>query len=121
MVSYMEIIAKKVREELQANPTPNVRDVATLKGGCQDAVASVRRKLERYGIKSRILRLSYHAPGNSDGTHIVTSVDDYIIDPTITQFYPNIKKYVFKSDDYPLATIKSEDITSYSNFFKIKI
>lgn len=120
-----QTIAEEVRNTLQTTVAtdrhryPLIRNPTTLKGGCQDAAVMIQYRLRQCGEGSKLLKLHYRRGERplEQGTHIVVSVDGFIIDPTITQFYPESKEFVFLEDTYPLPVARREDVSN-STFFR---
>lgn len=118
-------IAKEVRTVLQTTATtdprkyPLIKNPTTLKGGCQNAAVMVRERLRQRGQEPQLLRLYYGFGGKpwDQGTHIVAYTGGLIIDPTITQFFPETRDFVFSEDAYPLPVGKREDVSN-SKFFR---
>lgn len=107
-------IAEEVRAEIQSNPNeyPLVMNFVTLKRACQYTGRMVKQKLEQLGGKVDVYTLFYSFTDNNgglkSGTHIVAGVNNLIIDPSITQFFPEERRYVFPESDYPLPILSKE-------------
>jgi len=109
-------IAEEVRAEIQRNlrQHPLVINPVTLKGGCQNAAKMVYDKLTSYGETPSIFKLR-HRYGDGvweQGIHIVVAYNGLVIDPVITQFFPDMQKYVFPEDAYPLNIVEKTDVTN---------
>ena len=103
--------AEEVRAEIQSHPKnyPLVMNFVTLKRACQYAGRMVKEKLGQIGENVDVYTLlySFTDPNGQlrSGTHIVAGVNTLIIDPSITQFFPEERRYVFPESDYPLSIL----------------
>ena len=118
--SRLEEIVRSVREHIiTSSDTPWFVDRTTLKNACHIGVRDTYTSVQDYIQKGilegdsstpRILRLRM-----SDGTHFVVDYHGYTIDPTITQYFPNATRFVFRPDEkYPIKfTAPPEDVTDW--------
>ena len=118
--SRLEEIARETRRNLTTERLPEYlkgyMGVSTLRMGChlgaRGTYNAIKREIGKGTLEGDNTTPRVFALRLKDGLHFVTEYNGHIIDPTITQYDPDARNFVFSpGEKYPLKVVQIRDVT----------